>query len=147
VYLAARVGSQHIRGVPRHTGNSHVPGKGSGISRYSTLLLGRLYLFIWFASQTTMSFLREELQRYSGNTSARAFASHVHRFRDFVDAEQPGRHSEAEWLRKIILHLDGSAAEYIENVSKDGSLPFGTVDELLLELIKIYSPTLRTFWA
>jgi hypothetical protein len=56
---------------------------------------------IWFRSlgnPVAMSFLREELQRYDGSTSARTFASHVRRYRVFIDAEQPEKHSEADWL-------------------------------------------------
>jgi hypothetical protein len=89
-----------------------------------------------------MSFLKEDLQRYSGDTNARAFASHVRRYRAFVDAEQPGKHSEADWLNKIALHLDGSAAEYLENTTRASSdgRPFDTVEGLLQQLVDIYNP-------
>jgi hypothetical protein len=88
-----------------------------------------------------MSFLREELQRYDGKTSARVFASHVHRFRAFIDAEQPEKHSEADWLAKIVLHLDGTAAEYYEYMRlAHGPSPFATVEDLLQQLIRIFNP-------
>lgn len=89
-----------------------------------------------------MSFYKEDLHTFDGKGNARAWASHVRRYRSFVDSGPLGIQTDYDWLKKIALHLDGDAADYLDILTKahGAQMPFATVEDFLQQMITVFSP-------